>query len=235
MEQKVKLSTVLAILGVIGMVFTGVGFLLNSTIGTFNRQNDITTSALQSELGLIRAELQKLNSDVEKKVSAVDTTVAAADLESEQVKEDVVVVMDKVGEMKEDVVEVKEEVVDVKSKVDEIDSNLEDNTNRLVAIKSALVIGFKYNDDVKLLLSDDRLSMSLPNELFTGEPAQGAALDAKPHAKSNSKFQGNPESQSTRTHTTIAEYCASQSEPLASCYKTFLHKAEEQLLIPSKR
>ena len=88
----------------------------------------------------------------------VDSSVAAADIQSDLVKEEVV--------------EVKDEVVEVKEKVD-------DTADKLAVIKQALIVGFKDNEAVKLILTDERLSILLPEQLFSSEPQRAAALAAE--------------------------------------------------------
>ena len=238
-----KLSTVTAIGLAMAAVLSAAAYLLTTTVNSLNRQSDIIVTSLRSELASFKIELRKLDTDVvdvDEKVNEVDSTVAVADAESDQVKddvievkEDVVGVKDEVVEVKEDVnevkvdvVEVKEEVVEVISKVDEIGSNLDDAAEKLDVIKSALIVGFKDNDAVKLLLDDERLSMVLPPVIFSEEPLQGAAIDA------DSVVGGIVEKDQTPSKT-IAQHCRSQEGPLIECYETFLKKAEQELLIGS--
>lgn len=247
MDRPITISTNLSTLSAIGAaiiaVLTIAGFLLTTTVSSLNRQSDIISTSVRTELNSFKLELQKLGTNVvvvDEKVNKVDTSVAVADFQTDQVEEDVVEVKKDVGivkddvvevkedviEVKDDVVEVKEEVVEVINKVDEIGSDLNDTAGKLDIIKSALVVGFKDNEAVRLLLEDDRLSLLLPQTIFSNEPMQGAAYEGN---SQNSDL----EVAENDTRTTIAKFCQTQSEPLEKCYAAYLEKAEKRLLIGS--
>ena len=129
-----------------------------------------------------------------------------------------------VSEVKVEVVEVKEDVIEVKGKVDVIGSDLNDTADKLAVIKSALIVGFKDNEDVKLILTDDRLSVLLPEAIFSSEPQKAAAMDM------DSLVTDNEKKESKRS---IAEYCQSIEGSLSACYEKYLKKAEEKFLVGS--
>ena len=183
-------------------MLSGAVFLHNSAIDRVESQSDIISTSLRSELSNFKSEHTDAV-DVDEKVQEVDSSVAAADIQSDLVKEEVV--------------EVKDEVVEVKEKVD-------DTADKLAVIKQALIVGFKDNEAVKLILTDERLSILLPEQLFSSEPQRAAALAAESSGidliDSHSKLS-------------IAEFCEEQGELLVQCYETYLDKAEQNLLIGS--
>lgn len=183
-------------------VLSGAVFLHNSAIDRVESQSDIISTSLRSELSNFKSEHTDAV-DVDEKVQEVDSSVAAADIQSDLVKEEVV--------------EVKDEVVEVKEKVD-------DTADKLAVIKQALIVGFKDNEAVKLILTDERLSILLPEQLFSSEPQRAAALAAESSGidliDSHSKLS-------------IAEFCEGQGDLLVQCYETYLDKAEQNLLIGS--
>ena len=210
MENHINISLTLPVLCAIGAatiaVLSGAVFLHNSAIDRVERQSDIISTSLRLELSNFKSELTKLDTDVvdvDEKVQEVDSSVAAADIQSDLVKEEVVEVMD--------------EVVEVKEKVD-------DTADKLAVIKQALIVGFKDNEAVKLILTDERLSILLPEQLFSSEPQRAAALAAESSGidliDSHSKLS-------------IAEFCEGQAGPIVQCYETYLNKAEQKLLISS--
>ena len=129
-----------------------------------------------------------------------------------------------VSEVKGEVVEVKEDVIEVKGKVDVIGSDLNDTADKIAVIKSALIVGFKDNEEVKLILTDDRLSMLLPEEIFSNEPKKAAAMDGDTLVADIVK---------AKPKRSIAEYCQTLEGSLSVCYEKYLKLAEEKLLIGS--
>ena len=245
MDSSPPISLTLPVLCTIGAAMLallgGVLFLHNSAIDRFDRQNDIITESMRTELASFKTELKKLDTDVldvDEKVQEVDTSVAVADFQSDlvkeevvEVKEDVVGVKDEVVEVKGDVsevkgevVEVKEDVIEVKGKVDVIGSDLNDTADKIAVIKSALIVGFKDNEEVKLILTDDRLSMLLPEEIFSNEPKKAAAMDGDTLVADIVK---------AKPKRSIAEYCQTLEGSLSVCYEKYLKLAEEKLLIGS--
>ena len=245
MDSSPPISLTLPVLCTIGAAMLallgGVLFLHNSAIDRFDRQNDIITESMRTELASFKTELKKLDTDVldvDEKVQEVDTSVAVADFQSDlvkedvvEVKEDVVSVKDEVVEVKGDVsevkgevVEVKEDVIEVKGKVDVIGSDLNDTADKIAVIKSALIVGFKDNEEVKLILTDDRLSMLLPEEIFSNEPKKAAAMDGDTLVADIVK---------AKPKRSIAEYCQTLEGSLSVCYEKYLKLAEEKLLIGS--
>lgn len=245
MDSSPPISLTLPVLCTIGAAMLallgGVLFLHNSAIDRFDRQNDIITESMRTELASFKTELKKLDTDVldvDEKVQEVDTSVAVADFQSDLVKEDVVEVKEDVvgvkdevvevkgdvSEVKGEVVEVKEDVIEVKGKVDVIGSDLNDTADKIAVIKSALIVGFKDNEEVKLILTDDRLSMLLPEEIFSNEPKKAAAMDGDTLVADIVK---------AKPKRSIAEYCQTLEGSLSVCYEKYLKLAEEKLLIGS--
>ena len=245
MDSSPPISLTLPVLCTIGAAMLallgGVLFLHNSAIDRFDRQNDIITESMRTELASFKTELKKLDTDVldvDEKVQEVDTSVAVADFQSDLVKEDVVEVKEDVvgvkdevvevkgdvSEVKGEVVEVKEDVIEVKGKVDVIGSDLNDTADKIAVIKSALIVGFKDNEEVKLILTDDRLSMLLPEEVFSNEPKSAAAMDGDTLVEDIVK---------AKPKRSIAEYCQTLEGSLSVCYEKYLKLAEEKLLIGS--